>query len=295
MIFTLHKPELNRIIDVLCVYGPSYVTDIYHNLLPALERQVGISARLNLVNYDTNKALFRRDDTKIPVLDWSSDRCEGRIGFGEAINYLFKKTNPNPIFVIANPDTVPTPTALKILVETITQRAAGIVEARQWPYEHPKEYETETLQTPWASGAFFIAASVAFEQIGGFDELFFMYNEDVDLSWRMRLAGKDVLYQPDALIYHYTGLGKYHSNVFYLEHYYSIRNFLFIAYKFWGKAGESLALKHLERSSLPSGFKKSILQDYEGVKPKIIRQAAFPPDRWIKILGLNQYHSIRDI
>lgn len=249
--------------------------------------------RLNLVNYESNKALFNDIISEIPVVDWSTEREDARLGFGEAINYLFRKVKPSIVFAVANPDTVPTPTAIKKLAETAIQRTAGIVEARQWPYEHPKEYEIETLQTPWASGAFFVAMSSAFDKIGGFDELLFMYNEDVDLSWRMRLAGKDVLYQPEALVHHYTGLGKYHPNVFYLEHFYSVRNFIVLAYKYWGDSGEALALKHLEKSQFPNGFKKSVVCDYISIKSKIERQAAFPPDRWIKILGLNQYHNMR--
>ena len=40
------------------------------------------------------------------------------------------------------------------------------------------------------------------EEVGGFDEAFFMYLEDVDLSWRIRLAGKEILYAPMAVVHH---------------------------------------------------------------------------------------------
>lgn len=42
----------------------------------------------------------------------------------------------------------------------------------------------------------------AFEQIGGFDEDFFAYMEDVDLDLRLRLAGYDCLYLPEAVVHH---------------------------------------------------------------------------------------------
>ena len=40
------------------------------------------------------------------------------------------------------------------------------------------------------------------EQLGGFDEDFFMYLEDVDLAWRARAAGWRCLYVPAARVYH---------------------------------------------------------------------------------------------
>jgi GT2 family glycosyltransferase len=41
-----------------------------------------------------------------------------------------------------------------------------------------------------------------FEALGGFDESFFMVYEDVDLSYRARLAGAECLYVPAAVVHH---------------------------------------------------------------------------------------------
>lgn len=41
-----------------------------------------------------------------------------------------------------------------------------------------------------------------FEELGGFDETFFMYCEDVDLSWRARAAGIPLKLSPRALFLH---------------------------------------------------------------------------------------------
>ncbi|MEA3406735.1 MAG: glycosyltransferase family 2 protein [Chloroflexota bacterium] len=43
------------------------------------------------------------------------------------------------------------------------------------------------------------------EDIGLFEEAFFMYCEDVDLSWRAQLAGWKCVYVPDAVVYHHHG------------------------------------------------------------------------------------------
>jgi len=42
-----------------------------------------------------------------------------------------------------------------------------------------------------------------FQQIGNFDEAFFMYCEDVDLAWRHQLAGWRTVYSPGAIAFHH--------------------------------------------------------------------------------------------
>jgi GT2 family glycosyltransferase len=57
----------------------------------------------------------------------------------------------------------------------------------------------------WASGvAMFVKKSVA-EELGGFDEDFFMHMEEIDLSWRMKLAGYRVRSVPSSVVLHEGG------------------------------------------------------------------------------------------
>lgn len=53
-----------------------------------------------------------------------------------------------------------------------------------------------------STGGGFIARAEMFRDIGLFDEKFFMYFEDVDLSFRAQLAGHKVRYTPAAIAYH---------------------------------------------------------------------------------------------
>jgi N-acetylglucosaminyl-diphospho-decaprenol L-rhamnosyltransferase len=46
----------------------------------------------------------------------------------------------------------------------------------------------------------------AFDELGGFDEAYFMYGEDVDLCWRAHMAGWGVAYVPSASVTHHGGL-----------------------------------------------------------------------------------------
>jgi N-acetylglucosaminyl-diphospho-decaprenol L-rhamnosyltransferase len=57
----------------------------------------------------------------------------------------------------------------------------------------------------WLSGSCLLVRRAAFEQIGGFDERYFMYMEDVDLGDRMGKAGWLNVYVPSAEVLHHKG------------------------------------------------------------------------------------------
>jgi N-acetylglucosaminyl-diphospho-decaprenol L-rhamnosyltransferase len=55
------------------------------------------------------------------------------------------------------------------------------------------------------SGAAIWLRRTALDEVGGWDERYFMYLEDTDLCWRLRLAGWDVAYEPSAVVHHEQG------------------------------------------------------------------------------------------
>jgi N-acetylglucosaminyl-diphospho-decaprenol L-rhamnosyltransferase len=55
------------------------------------------------------------------------------------------------------------------------------------------------------SGAFMMVRKTVIEKTGGFDEQFFMYGEDIDLSWRIHQSGYLNYYLPDATVIHFKG------------------------------------------------------------------------------------------
>ncbi len=57
----------------------------------------------------------------------------------------------------------------------------------------------------WISGACMLLRRTALEQVGGLDERFFLYREDMDLCRRLRAAGWDVRYEPAATARHIGG------------------------------------------------------------------------------------------
>ncbi|MFA4889243.1 MAG: glycosyltransferase family 2 protein [Candidatus Omnitrophota bacterium] len=80
-----------------------------------------------------------------------------------------------------------------------------------------------------AKSAASIIKKELFERIGGFDEDYFMYLEETDLSWRVWLAGFRVVFIPKAVVYHAFNTGKkdfkrYYSR--YVVRYYGCRNYI---------------------------------------------------------------------
>lgn len=57
----------------------------------------------------------------------------------------------------------------------------------------------------WASGATLFVRSPVYHELGGLDEFFFAHQEEIDLCWRMQLAGYKVFVQPASVVYHVGG------------------------------------------------------------------------------------------
>lgn len=57
----------------------------------------------------------------------------------------------------------------------------------------------------WASGAAMCCRREVFLAVGGFDEDFFAHMEEIDLQWRMQLAGWRIAVEPRSVVYHLGG------------------------------------------------------------------------------------------
>jgi GT2 family glycosyltransferase len=153
-------------------------------------------------------------------------------GFARGMNLLAKQGAGEFLFML-NPDTELEEGCLERLLDRLkSDPKIAVCEARQKPREHPKVYDPQTGETTWCTGAAVLIRRKAFEEMGGFDErIFFMYCEDVDLSWKFWLRGWKCVYVPDAVVRHYNQdiiPGKRRT----MENYFSFRNSLFLYYRF---------------------------------------------------------------
>jgi GT2 family glycosyltransferase len=128
--------------------------------------------------------------------------------------------------VFLNPDTVVAPGGLEGLVRPLADPEIGIVSARLRLLDQPELLnsagnEVHVTGIAWAglfgkpasavgelrdvafpTGAAMAIRRELFEELGGFTEELFMYQEDLVLGWRVRLRGLRVVVNPDADVYH---------------------------------------------------------------------------------------------
>ncbi len=110
--------------------------------------------------------------------------------------------------------------------------ALGYPFARGRIFDHCEEdagqYNEQSLVF-WASGAAMFVRANVYHQCGGLDEYFFAHMEEIDLCWRMQLAGYKIMACPQAIVYHVGGgtLPKGNARKVYLN----FRNNLIMLYK----------------------------------------------------------------
>lgn len=80
--------------------------------------------------------------------------------------------------------------------------------------------ENQTHATPVLAGAFMMLSKKAVAATQGFDEQFFMYGEDVDLSYRLSEAGFTNYYFSDTTILHFKGESTQKLSAKYYQHFY---------------------------------------------------------------------------
>lgn len=183
------------------------------------------------------EALEKQDNTLVI-------KSEINLGFAKANNLAMQKANGRN-FLILNPDVIFHNNIIKILSDYLDGNLdVGMVGPKvlntdgsfQQPCFRGKPYPKDTLfhliglakafpkneffngyalwhldrdkiNTCWAlSGCCMMVKKSLFEQIGGMDEQFFMYQEETDWGIRTKDIGKEIVYNPNAIVTHYQGV-----------------------------------------------------------------------------------------
>jgi hypothetical protein len=68
----------------------------------------------------------------------------------------------------------------------------------------PLDYDMKSgiVRPDWVGGMFMLFTHAAYEAVNGFDERYFLYYEDVDISARLRLLGYDIQVDPRVTVIH---------------------------------------------------------------------------------------------
>ena len=105
---------------------------------------------------------------------------EANLGSAAGHNRLVMSASTD-LLMFLNPDILPSPTLFEELIADLGKPGVGLVEARQIPIEHQKDFDLETGETSWASTACAMGPTWLFHELSGFDaDTFFLYCDDVD-------------------------------------------------------------------------------------------------------------------
>lgn len=188
-------------------------------------------------------------DTRISLIELPENK-----GFAGGVNAGLRAAD-SEFVILLNNDTVAEPDFIEKLYERIKDSedifavSAQMIKASDhslidsagdgitwvgWAYQRGIDEKTELYQNE--KDVFSACAGAAIyrkkiiDEIGLFDEMHFAYLEDVDLSWRARLAGYRIIYLPSAKVYHLgsaTSGSKYNAFKVRL----SSRNNIYLHYK----------------------------------------------------------------
>ncbi|MCC7180019.1 MAG: glycosyltransferase family 2 protein [Acidobacteria bacterium] len=184
---------------------------------------------------DGTPALVRTRWPAVRVID-----AGGNLGFARANNLGIAATASEYVLLL-NPDTVVPPGAIRALVDALERNAdaavagprlvdaTGAAELSFGPpispwgelkqkllmtlyhrrvapvARHVERRSREAGDRAWVSGACLLIRRADLEAVGGLDERFFMYTEDVDLCTSVRARGRRVLFVPGAEVRHLRG------------------------------------------------------------------------------------------
>lgn len=269
-------PQASDPVLVVCVvYNPGdELRDFGRSLATATRREV----ELVVVN---NGGPSTVADEVAASLGGRVVSAGGNVGYGAAAN-AGARTLRTPWLVVANPDLVWEPGSLDVLLDagdstptagslgpcllntdgsvyasaraipSLRQGAGHAVFGKVWPANpwsrayHRAQADTTTDRRPagWLSGACLLLRRTAFDEVGGFDETYFMFFEDLDLGERLRDAGWLNLYVPQARVTHVQGVSwKAKPEPMIRAHHASARQYLLRRYDAWYQAPVRLAVR----------------------------------------------------
>jgi GT2 family glycosyltransferase len=159
------------------------------------------------------------------------------LGYTGAVNLAARDARGEWLFLL-NPDAVAARDCLERLLEAVDGPDVAIVGAQvllpdgrvnagdnpvnlvgvSWSGRYGGRREHGPARdTASVSGAALLVRRDAFDAVGGLCPLFFMYVDDTDLAWRMRISGRRVRYCPRAVVVHEYEFEKGTHKWFYLE------------------------------------------------------------------------------
>jgi GT2 family glycosyltransferase len=167
-------------------------------------------------------------------------RPGSNLGFAAGCN-LGARNAAGDVLVFLNPDTVVAPGAIGALADALEDPSVAIAMPRirlldepdllnsggnvlhvaglAWAgmFREAAESVGEIRDIPYASGTALAIRTRRFWELGGFTEELFLYQEDLELSWRAHMRGLRVVITPDADVYHDYDFTRHGVKTYFLE------------------------------------------------------------------------------
>lgn len=168
-------------------------------------------------------------------------RLDANGGFGVAVNAGFAVASHETVAVI-NDDVTVTPGWLPPLIHTLSISGVGAAMATIELADQPGHFNTsggavsvsgiawitdlgaqvptderDPIDVPFPSGAAFAVRRDVWNLLGGFREDLFMYHEDTDLGWRLRMLGMRTVRVPGSVVRHHYEFGRHPAKMRLLE------------------------------------------------------------------------------
>ncbi|MEX0602678.1 MAG: glycosyltransferase family 2 protein, partial [Bacteroidota bacterium] len=206
------------------------------NLGFARANNIGLSAArgkfLLLINPDT----LVQEDTLSVMLKFFADNPDAGLAGCKILN-------PDGSFQLACRRSFPTPWAA---LTKITGLSSLFPRSRLFGrYNLTYLSPEETYDLDAVSGSFMMLRREVYKDVGGLDEDFFMYGEDLDWCYRIQKAGWKIWYVPHTQIIHYKGESTRRSGIDEIRTFYDAMH-LFVKKHF----GSSVALKMILRAGI---------------------------------------------
>jgi GT2 family glycosyltransferase len=213
--------------------------------LDSLDRQTFRDFEVIVVDNSGRKAVQPRDRVRVIANDRN-------VGYGAAFNQAFRESAARFLAVL-NDDATVHPSWLASLLKAVEERpdvgmcasrvilagdgrldSAGMLlcgdgSSKQRGHLQPAEFFSRLEEVLLPSGSAALYRREMLEEIGLFDESFFLYCEDTDLGLRARWAAWECLYVPDAVVEHRYSHSAGRAST--LKAYYVERNRLLLAMK----------------------------------------------------------------
>lgn len=209
---------------------------------------------ISIIEYTQKEAEYKKINLKPNQLVLIKN--EKNDGFAEGNNIGMRFSLSADYILLLNSDIVVDPAFLEQLVTTCEKdQKIGVVQPKILRRDNPHVIDSVGQEMYWDGnirdiwfgktddkrfdtlheifGACAAAALIrkkVLEETGLFDPDFFLIFEDVDLSWRIRLAGYKTVLVPDAVVYHKRGVSGVLSRT---SWYYGIRNRFYVVARYY--------------------------------------------------------------